>query len=135
MPFVKTEVDIHEDYSVQAVDAGVAEAGREVPEAPDARPRQLHPVPGVRGRLPVERDLDDEPRHRRGRAGRAPWRPTSTARTRSSWSTTTPAPAARCAWSAARRDVLYYARLPEGDGGARAMAAVPMSQQADEDAE
>jgi ferredoxin len=31
-------------------------------------------------------------------------------------------------------DVLYYARLPEGDGGARAMASVPMSQQADEDA-
>jgi ferredoxin len=33
-------------------------------------------------------------------------------------------------------DVLYYARLPEGDGGggARAMAAVPMSQQAEEDA-
>jgi formate hydrogenlyase subunit 6/NADH:ubiquinone oxidoreductase subunit I len=31
-------------------------------------------------------------------------------------------------------DVLYYARLPEGDSGARAMASVPMSQRADEDA-
>jgi ferredoxin len=31
-------------------------------------------------------------------------------------------------------DVLYYARLPEGERGARTMAAVPMSQQTDEDA-
>jgi formate hydrogenlyase subunit 6/NADH:ubiquinone oxidoreductase subunit I len=31
-------------------------------------------------------------------------------------------------------DCLYYARLPEGDGGQRTMGTVPMSQQAEESA-
>ena len=32
-------------------------------------------------------------------------------------------------------DCLYYARLPEDGGGARTLAAVPMSQQVDVDVE
>ena len=59
MPFTKTEVDIHDDYVVEAVDAAWLAQGVKSPEAPDARPRQLHPVPGLRGRLPVELHLDD----------------------------------------------------------------------------
>ncbi len=47
MVFTKTEVDIHEDYVVEAVDPAWLSAGRQVAEAPDARSRQLHPVPRV----------------------------------------------------------------------------------------
>ena len=75
----------------------MARPGREVAEAPDARPRQLHPVPRVRGRLPVELHLHAVAGHRRGRGRRRRATTRSTTRRPSSWSTTTRAPAARCA--------------------------------------
>ena len=47
MPYVKTEVDIKTDYQLESVEAGWLKEGVKSPEAPDARPRALHPVPGL----------------------------------------------------------------------------------------
>ena len=96
---------------------GVARAGREVAEAPDARPRQLHPVPRVRRRLPVELHLDDVDRDRRRAPTRRPRAPRSRARTRSSWSTTTRARGARSAWTGARRTPCTMRACPRARAG------------------
>jgi ferredoxin len=135
MPFVKTEVDVHEDYSVQAVEAQWLQQGVKSPKHLMLDPdncilcRACEDVcpwnaiwmmsPGI-----VERTDD----------------PSVEADVQSAYAlfVVDDNACTRCSVCVERcpSDVLYYARLPEGDGGggARAMAAVPMSQQAEEDA-
>ena len=134
MPFVKTEVDIHEDYSLQAVDTAWLQEGVKSPKHLMLDPdncivcRACEDVcpwnciymldPGI-----VQRSEDDSVEQQVDSAY-AIFVVDDNACTRCSVCVE------RCP-----SDCLYYARLPEGGGhGARAMAAVPESQRADEDA-
>ena len=99
----------------------------QVAEAPDARPRQLHPLPRMRGRLPVELHLHDVARHRRrrcrARRGRRGGQRHRGLRGRRQRVRACSVCVDRCP-----TDTLYYARLPEGSkGGQRTMAEVPTS--------
>jgi ferredoxin len=135
MPFVKTEVDVHEDYSVQAVDAQWLQQGVKSPKHLMLDPdncivcracEDVCPWNAIWMMSPdiVERTQD----------------PSVEADVESAYAlfVVDDNACTRCSVCVERcpSDVLYYARLPEGDvgGGARAMAAVPMSQQAEEDA-
>jgi NAD-dependent dihydropyrimidine dehydrogenase PreA subunit len=130
MPFQKTEVDIKTDYVVEAVDAGWLAQGVRSPKHLMLDPdncilcRACEDVcpwnciymlsPGI-----VEDAADDSVEAEVGTAN-AIFVVDDNACTRCSVCVE------RCP-----TDTLYYARLPEGSGGARTMAAVPTSQRAD----
>src|SRR5690242_20586366 len=134
MPFVKTEVDIKTDYDVETVDAEWLKQGVKSPKH-----LMLDPEPCI-----LCRACEDV----------CPWNaiwmldPGIVTATEDGAIGSEVGSAyaifvvddnacTRCSVCVERcpSDCLYYARLPEGEpGGARTMAAVPMSQQADEDA-
>src|SRR3954463_2554023 len=130
MPFTKTEVDIHDDYTVEAVDAAWLAEGVKSPKHLMLDPdncilcRACEDVcpwnciymmsPGIvegAGDDSVEAEVE---------VATAIFVVDDNACTRCSVCVD------RCP-----TDVLYYARLPEDTGGTRTMAAVPTSQTAD----
>ena len=111
MPFNKTEVDIHTDYSVQAVDPSWLAQGVK-------SPKHLMLDPGI------VQETESEPVRDEAESAFAIFVVDDNACTRCSVCVE------RCP-----SDCLYYARLPEGEGGRRTMAAVPMTQQQDADVE
>ena len=135
MPFNKTEVDIHTDYSLQAVDPSWLQQGVKSPKH-----LMLDPEPCILCRAcedvcpwncifmldpGIVRESEDEAVEAEVESAFAIFVVDDNACTRCSVCVE------RCP-----SDCLYYARLPEGDvGGARTMAAVPMSQQQDVDVE
>jgi NAD-dependent dihydropyrimidine dehydrogenase PreA subunit len=134
MPFVKTEVDIKTDYTVETVDPEWLKQGVKSPKhlMLDPEPcilcRACEDVcpwncifmldPGI-----VQQAADDSVE----------------AEVESSFAifVVDDNACTRCSVCVERcpSDCLYYARLPEESSGARTMAAVPMSQQVDVDVE
>jgi NAD-dependent dihydropyrimidine dehydrogenase PreA subunit len=130
MPFNKTEVDIHTDYSLQAVDPAWLQQGVKSPKH-----LMLDPEPCILCRAcedvcpwnciymldpGIVQDAQSEPVADEAKNAFAIFVVDDNACTRCSVCVE------RCP-----TDTLYYARLPEGSGGARTMAAVPTSQRAD----
>jgi formate hydrogenlyase subunit 6/NADH:ubiquinone oxidoreductase subunit I len=134
MPFNKTEVDIHTDYALQAVDPSWLAQGVRSPKhlMLDPEPcilcRACEDVcpwncifmldPGIVQEAQTEGVADE------AKNAFAIFVVDDNACTRCSVCVE------RCP-----SDCLYYARLPEGEGGRRAMGAVPMSQRVDADVE
>ena len=134
MPFNKTEVDIHTDYSVQAVDPAWLQQGVKSPKH-----LMLDPEPCILCRAcedvcpwnciymldpGIVQETESEPVRDEAESAFAIFVVDDNACTRCSVCVE------RCP-----SDCLYYARLPEGEGGRRTMGAVPMTQQQDADVE
>ena len=134
MPFTKTEVDIHEDYTIRSVETEWLKQGVKSPKHLMLDPdncilcracEDVCPWNAIWMMSPdIVEGAQDGAVGADVHAAYAIFVVDDNACTRCSVCVE------RCP-----ADVLYYARLPEEGGGARAMAAVPMSQQADEDAE
>ena len=134
MPFVKTEVDIKTDYTVETVDPEWLKQGVRSPKH-----LMLDPEPCILCRAcedvcpwncifmldpGIVQRSEDEAVGTEVESAFAIFVVDDNACTRCSVCVE------RCP-----SDCLYYARLPEESGGARTMAAVPMSQQVDVDVE
>ena len=134
MPFVKTEVDIKTDYTVETVDPDWLKQGVKSPKH-----LMLDPEPCILCRAcedvcpwncifmldpGIVRASQDEAIEAEVESAFAIFVVDDNACTRCSVCVE------RCP-----SDCLYYARLPEGEAGARTLAAVPMSQQSDVDVE
>jgi len=133
MPFQKTEVDIREDYVLDAVDPEWLKQGVKSPKH-----LMLDPEPCILCRAcedvcpwncifmldtGIIRETRDEATGDLVQLAEAVFVVDDNACTRCSVCVE------RCP-----SDCLYYARLPEGDAGQRTMGTVPMSQQAEESA-
>ena len=131
MPFVKTEVDIGEDYLVQAVDPEWLKEGVKSPKH-----LMLDPDPCILCRAcedvcpwnciymldpGIVQDTEHEATHSQVDQAYAIFVVDDNACTRCSVCVE------RCP-----TDCLYYARLPEAGGGRRTMAQVPADQRQDE---
>jgi formate hydrogenlyase subunit 6/NADH:ubiquinone oxidoreductase subunit I len=131
MPFVKTEVDIREDYSLETVDPTWLKEGVKSPKH-----LMLDPEPCILCRAcedvcpwncifmldpGIVQDTEDASGEGQVEQAFAIFVVDDNACTRCSVCVE------RCP-----SDCLYYARLPEGAEGQRTMAAVPASQKADE---
>ncbi len=131
MPFQKTEVDIHEDYVVQAVEADWLKEGVKSPKH-----LMLDPDPCILCRAcedvcpwncifmldpGIVQETGDDATGSQVQQAFAVFVVDDNACTRCSVCVE------RCP-----SDCLYYARLPEGMEGRRTMAEVPMEQQAEE---
>ena len=130
MPFSKTEVDIHDDYIVEAVDAAWLAEGVKSPKHLMLDPDNCILCRACEDVCPwnciwmMSTDIvadTDEAVGAEVRVANALFVVDDTACTRCSVCVD------RCP-----TDTLYYARLPEGSGGKRAMAEVPASQAAAE---
>ena len=134
MPFNKTEVDIHTDYSLQAVDPAWLQQGVKSPKH-----LMLDPEPCILCRAcedvcpwnciymldpGIVQEAESEPVRDEAESAFAIFVVDDNACTRCSVCVE------RCP-----SDCLYYARLPEAEGGRRTMGAVPMAQQQDADVE
>jgi NAD-dependent dihydropyrimidine dehydrogenase PreA subunit len=130
MPFQKTEVDIKTDYTVEAVDPGWLAQGVKSPKHLMLDPDNCILCRACEDVCPwncifmlspeiVEDAAEDAVEAEVG-AANAIFVVDDNACTRCSVCVE------RCP-----TDTLYYARLPEGSGGTRTMAAVPMSQRAE----
>ena len=134
MPFVKTEVDIKTDYTVETVDPEWLKQGVRSPKR-----LMLDPEPCILCRAcedvcpwncifmlspEIVQDAELEPVEAEVRIANAVFVVDDNACTRCSVCVE------RCP-----SDCLYYARLPEDESGRRTMAAVPMSQKVDADVE
>jgi len=117
MPFTKTEVDIHTDYVVEAVDPAWLQQGVKSPKHlmldPDNCIFMLSPG--------IVQDAAEDSVEAEVLNASAVFVVDDNACTRCSVCVD------RCP-----TDTLYYARLPEDGGGRRTMAAVPLSQAAEE---
>ncbi len=130
MPFVKTEVDIHTDYVVEAVDATWLSQGVRSPKHLMLDPDNCILCRACEDVCPwncifmlspgIVRDAADEPVEAEVEGATAIFVVDDNACTRCSVCVE------RCP-----TDTLYYARLPEETGGRRTMATVPMSQAAE----
>ena len=131
MPFTKTEVNVHDDYVVEAVDAAWLAQGVRSPKHLMLDPDNCILCRACEDVCPwnciymmstgiVEGALD-EATGAEVRGATAIFIVDDNACTRCSVCVD------RCP-----TDTLYYARLPEGSGGKRAMAEVPASQAAEE---
>jgi NAD-dependent dihydropyrimidine dehydrogenase PreA subunit len=113
MPFTKTEVDIHDDYLAEAVDPAWLAQGVKSPKHlmldPDNCIRMMSPE--------IVQDADEDSVEAEVGVANALFVVDDNACTRCSVCVD------RCP-----TDTLYYARLPEGSGGRRALADVPVSQ-------
>lgn len=133
MPFQKTEVDIREDYILDAVDPEWLKQGVKSPKH-----LMLDPEPCILCRAcedvcpwncifmldtGIINEVRDEATGELVQRAEAVFVVDDNACTRCSVCVE------RCP-----SDCLYYARLPEGDGGQRTMGTVPMEQQAEEPA-
>jgi formate hydrogenlyase subunit 6/NADH:ubiquinone oxidoreductase subunit I len=131
MPFQKTEVDIREDYVLDAVDPEWLKQGVKSPKH-----LMLDPEPCILCRAcedvcpwncifmldtGIINEVRDEATGELVQRAEAVFVVDDNACTRCSVCVE------RCP-----SDCLYYARLPEGDGGQRTMGTVPMSQQQEE---
>jgi formate hydrogenlyase subunit 6/NADH:ubiquinone oxidoreductase subunit I len=130
MPFQKTEVDIREDYVLDAVDPEWLKQGVKSPKH-----LMLDPEPCILCRAcedvcpwncifmldtGIINEVVDEATGEQVQRAEAVFVVDDNACTRCSVCVE------RCP-----SDCLYYARLPEGDGGQRTMGTVPMTQQAE----
>jgi NAD-dependent dihydropyrimidine dehydrogenase PreA subunit len=130
MPFQKTEVDIHTDYVVEAVDPEWLAQGVRSPKHLMLDPDNCILCRACEDVCPwnciymlspeIVRDAEDDSVEAEVREAAAIFVVDDNACTRCSVCVE------RCP-----TDTLYYARLPEGAGGLRRMAEVPMSQQAE----
>jgi NAD-dependent dihydropyrimidine dehydrogenase PreA subunit len=130
MPFQKTEVDIHTDYVVEAVDPEWLAQGVRSPKHLMLDPDNCILCRACEDVCPwnciymlspeIVRDAVDDSVEAEVREAAAIFVVDDNACTRCSVCVE------RCP-----TDTLYYARLPEGAGGLRRMAEVPMSQQAE----
>ena len=132
MPYTKTEVDIHEDYTVEAVDPAWLAQGVKSPKHLMLDPDNCILCRACEDVCPwnciymmspgIVQQAEDEAVEAGVQKAFAIFVVDDNACTRCSVCVE------RCP-----SDCLYYARLPEEEGaGRRTMAAVPMSQQADE---
>ena len=132
MPFNKTEVDIHDDYVVEAVDTAWLAQGVKSPKHLMLDPDNCILCRACEDVCPwncifmmspeIVQDADKDSVGAEVSQATAIFVVDDNACTRCSVCVE------RCP-----TDTLYYARLPEGSGGARTMGAVPMSQKADID--
>jgi NAD-dependent dihydropyrimidine dehydrogenase PreA subunit len=131
MPFTKTEVDIHDDYVVEAVDAAWLAQGVKSPKHLMLDPDNCILCRACEDVCPwnciwmmspeIVQGSDEASTGAVVEASSAIFVVDDNACTRCSVCVD------RCP-----TDTLYYARLPEGAGGTRAMAEVPASQAAEE---
>ena len=128
MPFTKTEVDIHDDYVVEAVDAAWLAQGVKSPKHLMLDPDNCILCRACEDVCPwnciwmMSTEIVEE--RRRGRPSRPRFAVANAIFVVDDNACT------RCSVCVDRcpTDTLYYARLPEGSGGRRAMAEVPASQ-------
>jgi NAD-dependent dihydropyrimidine dehydrogenase PreA subunit len=130
MPFSKTEVDIHEDYTVEAVDPSWLSQGVKSPKHLMLDPDNCILCRACEDVCPwncilmlstgIVEGADEEAVGAEIGVATALFVVDDNACTRCSVCVD------RCP-----TDTLYYARLPEGSGGKRTMAEVPTSQAAD----
>jgi formate hydrogenlyase subunit 6/NADH:ubiquinone oxidoreductase subunit I len=131
MPFTKTEVDIHEDYNLEAVDPAWLAQGVKSPKHLMLDPDNCILCRACEDVCPwncifmmaptIVRDATEEAVEAEISQSYSVFVVDDNACTRCSVCVE------RCP-----TDTLYYARLPEGAGGRRTMASVPESQRADE---
>ena len=131
MPFTKTEVDIHDDYVVEAVDPAWLAEGVKSPKHLMLDPDNCILCRACEDVCPwnciwmmstdIVRDSDEESVEAEVREATAIFVVDDNACTRCSVCVD------RCP-----TDTLYYARLPADSGGKRTMAEVPLSQAAEE---
>ena len=131
MPFTKTEVDIHDDYVVESVDAAWLTQGVRSPKHLMLDPDNCILCRACEDVCPwnciwmmsteIVRDTDEEAVEAEVEGSNAIFVVDDNACTRCSVCVD------RCP-----TDTLYYARLPESPGGRRTMAEVPASQAAAE---
>src|SRR5580765_8605627 len=131
MPFSKTEVDIHEDYVVEAVDPAWLAVGVKSPKHLMLDPDNCILCRACEDVCPwnciymlstdIVEGADEQAVGAEVNVASAIFVVDDNACTRCSVCVD------RCP-----TDTLYYARLPEGSGGKRTMAAVPTSQAAEE---
>lgn len=132
MPFTKTEVDVHTDYVLEAVDPGWLAQGVKSPKHLMLDPDNCILCRACEDVCPwnciymmspeIVQDAEDHAVGAEVGASSAIFVVDDNACTRCSVCVD------RCP-----TDTLYYARLPEDAGGRRTMAEVPMSQKADEE--
>ena len=130
MPFTKTEVDIHTDYQIEAVDPEWLKQGVKSPKHLMLDPERCIVCRACEDVCPwnciymlspgIVESADDPSVEEEVQESFAIFVVDDNACTRCSVCVD------RCP-----TDVLYYARLPEDSGGTRTMAAVPTSQRAD----
>ena len=125
MPFTKTEVDIHTDYSVEAVDAEWLKQGVKSPKHLMLDPDNCILCRACEDVCPWNCIYMMSPGIVAGRGRRVGRAEVRRARTRCSSWTTTPARAARCAWTAAPPTPCTMRGCRRSSGGKREMAAVP----------
>jgi len=131
MPFTKTEVDIHTDYVLEPVDPAWLAQGVKSPKHLMLDPDNCILCRACEDVCPwnciymlapeIVEDAEPDPVEAEVRTANAIFVVDDNACTRCSVCVD------RCP-----TDTLYYARLPEGSGGKRAMAEVPTSQAAEE---
>ena len=131
MPFSKTEVDIHDDYIVEAVDAAWLAEGVKSPKHLMLDPDNCILCRACEDVCPwnciwmmstdIVQDADEDAVEAEVGVANAVFVVDDNACTRCSVCVD------RCP-----TDTLYYARLPESSGGRRTMAEVPASQAASE---
>ena len=134
MPFNKTEVDIHTDYTVESVDPDWLSRGVKSPKHLMLDPDNCILCRACEDVCPwnciymmsneIVRGSEDDAVEAEVETAYSVFVVDDNACTRCSVCVE------RCP-----SDCLYYARLPEDSGGARTMAAVPMSQQVDVEVE
>jgi NAD-dependent dihydropyrimidine dehydrogenase PreA subunit len=130
MPFTKTEVDVHTDYVVEAVDPAWLSQGVKSPKHLMLDPDYCILCRACEDVCPwncifmlspeIVQDAEEGPVEAEVRSSSAIFVVDDNACTRCSVCVE------RCP-----TDTLYYARLPEDTGGRRTMAAVPLSQKAE----
>jgi formate hydrogenlyase subunit 6/NADH:ubiquinone oxidoreductase subunit I len=132
MPFTKTEVDIHTDYVVEAVDPGWLAKGVKSPKHLMLDPDNCILCRACEDVCPWNCILMMAPSIVEGAADEA-----VAAEIGEAYSVFVVDDNActRCSVCVERcpTDTLYYARLPEASGGRRTMAAVPEAQRAEAD--
>ena len=134
MPFNKTEVDIHTDYALQAVDPTWLSQGVKSPKHLMLDPDNCILCRACEDVCPWNCILMMSPEIVPGSAEDAV---EAEVRYASAIFVVDDNACTRCSVCVERgpSDCLYYARLPEGEGGRRTMGAVPMAQQQDADVE
>ena len=131
MPFTKTEVDIHDDYVVEAVDAAWLAQGVRSPKHLMLDPDNCILCRACEDVCPWNCIWMMSPEIIEGAAERSVGAEVAGA---TAIFVVDDNACTRCSVCVDRcpTDTLYYARLPESAGGKRAMAEVPSSQAAEE---
>ena len=131
MPFTKTEVDIHDDYTVEAVDPAWLAVGVKSPKHLMLDPDNCILCRACEDVCPWNCISMLSPNIVKGADGEAVEAEVGVA---TAIFVVDDNACTRCSVCVDRcpTDTLYYARLPEGAGGKRTMAEVPASQAAAE---